>query len=87
MPGTELTVTDAGRGMVELPGTVWIEWALHPGGEHGIRSAYRYRLARQRIATYGLVVQIRPQTHRCVGPTHVTDFELVISVDVTDARR
>jgi hypothetical protein len=45
MPGAELTVTDAGRGLVELPGAVCIEWAMHPGGDHGILSTYEYRLA------------------------------------------
>jgi hypothetical protein len=45
MPGAELSVTDAGQGVVELPGAVCVEWALHPGADHGIRSAYRYRMA------------------------------------------
>ncbi len=45
MPGTELTVSDAGRGVVGFPGMVFIEWALHPGADRGVRSAYRYRLA------------------------------------------
>jgi hypothetical protein len=47
MPGAELTVTDAGRGVVELPGTVCREWALHPGADRGGRSACRYRVTRQ----------------------------------------
>jgi hypothetical protein len=46
MPGDELTVTDAGRDVIELPGTVYVEWALHPGTAEGrIHSAYQYRPA------------------------------------------
>jgi hypothetical protein len=45
MTGAELSVTDAGRSVVELPGAVCIEWALHPGRDHGVRSPYRYGLA------------------------------------------